>query len=176
MCGFVFLFPFSLILLFSFSLFLSFSAVLCRTPHEDWDVGREMRGWGMEGRPVLLPFVDDGGTEDSDERRLLDPLRAATPFHSKAMHRVSISSSCSSPKRGRSVNCEEKQCDTKLKKSMTERHARWSKNDWYSKSKHQWRSSAVFYAGQSSNDKWKSSKPQSKWKEISLEMDALGQS
>ena len=37
-----------------------------------------------------------------------------------------------------------------------------------------WRSSAGEDAGQSSHDKWKSSKIQGKWKEISLEMDALG--
>ena len=29
-------------------------------------------------------------------------------------------------------------------------------------------------AGQSSHDEWKSPKPQAKWKEMSLEMDALG--
>ena len=61
-----------------------------------------------------------------------------------------------------------------LKKAMTDRHARWSKKEWYSKSKPQWRLPAGEDAGQSSQDKWKSSKHQGKWKEISLEMDALG--
>ena len=58
-----------------------------------------------------------------------------------------------------------------LKKAMTDRHARWSKKEWCSKSKPHWRSSAGEHAGQSSHDKWKSSKPLGKWKEISLEMD-----
>ena len=60
-----------------------------------------------------------------------------------------------------------------LKQAMTDRHARWSKKQRYSKSKPHWRSPAGEDAGQSSHDKWKSSKPQGKWKEISLEMDAL---
>ena len=43
----------------------SMAAVLYRTPHKDRDVDREMRGWGMEGRPVFLPHVDGGDTEVS---------------------------------------------------------------------------------------------------------------
>ena len=50
---------------------------------------------------------------------------------------------------------------------MKERHTGWSRRDWNSKPR-------VEGASQSSHDEWKSSQPQSKWKEISLEMDALG--
>ena len=56
-----------------------------------------------------------------------------------------------------------------VKRAMTERHTRWN-----SKPKNHWRSSPVEGAGQSSHDKLKSSTHQGKWKEISLEMDALG--
>ena len=35
-------------------------------PHKDWDVKRELKGCGMEGSLMLLPFVDDGGSEESD--------------------------------------------------------------------------------------------------------------
>ena len=114
----------------------------------------------------FLPFFDDGGTVDSDERCLLKHLRAASPSHSNTMHRVSIASSCSSTKRE-----AVKEYSAILKKAMTERRAGWSKKDWYSQSKQQWRSSAVEDAGQNSHDKC--SQPQGKWKGISLEMDAL---
>ena len=68
----------------------------------------------MEESAVLLLFVDDGGNEDSDEGCPLEPLRVAASFHSQTMHRVSISSPCTSQKGG-SVNTEEKQCDTEEK-------------------------------------------------------------
>ena len=48
---------------------------------------------------------------------------------------------------------------------MTQRHAGWSSKDWSSKSN--WQGSAIEDAGQSSQDKWKSSKPRAKWKDIS---------
>ena len=63
-----------------------------------------------------------------------------------------------------------------LKRAMTERHTGWSRKDWNSRSKTHWRSSAVEDAGQSSHDKWKSSKIQGKWKEVSREMDVLDSS
>ena len=63
-----------------------------------------------------------------------------------------------------------------LKRAMPERHTEWSRKDWNSRSKTHLRSSAVEDAGQSSHDKWKSSKIQGKWKEIFLEMDVLGSS
>ena len=45
----------------------SVAAVLHRTPNRKWDVNREMKGWGMEGIPVLLPHVDGGDKEVFDE-------------------------------------------------------------------------------------------------------------
>ena len=95
-----------------------------------------------------------------------------SPFHSKTMHRVSISSSCFPPKR-EPVSTVKKNSAI-LKKATTERHTGWSRKEWHSNPKHQCRSSAHEDAGQSSHDKWKSSRPQGKWKEVSLEVDALG--
>ena len=51
---------------------------------------RELIGWGLGGRPVLLPCDDDGNTKNSDERCLVESLRVVSTFHSRAMHRVSI--------------------------------------------------------------------------------------
>ena len=45
----------------------SVAAVWYSSPNKNLDVDKEMRGCRMEGRPVLFPFVDGGGTEDSDE-------------------------------------------------------------------------------------------------------------
>ena len=42
------------------------AAVLHKT-HRKWRVDKEMKGCGMEGRLVLLPFVDGGGNEVVDE-------------------------------------------------------------------------------------------------------------
>ena len=42
-------------------------AVLARAPDKDWDVGREMIGWGLEEWLVLLPCEDDRGVDVSDE-------------------------------------------------------------------------------------------------------------
>ena len=50
-------------------------------------------------------------------------------------------------------------------------HAGWSSKDWNSKSK--WQRSAVRDAGQSSQDKWKSSKPRAQRKEISHSVEEL---
>ena len=61
------------------------------------------------------------------------PLRVAASFHSESMHRVSISSSCSSPKKEAVLTV--KKNSAILNKAMTDRHARWSKKEWYSKSK-----------------------------------------
>ena len=41
----------------------SVAAVLDRASDKVWDVDREMIGWRLEGRPVLLPSVHDGDTE-----------------------------------------------------------------------------------------------------------------
>ena len=42
------------------------AAVLHKT-HKKWDVNKKMKGWEMEGRLVLLPFVGGGDTEVFDE-------------------------------------------------------------------------------------------------------------
>ena len=93
-----------------------------------------------------------------------------SPFHSRAVHRVSISSSASSARREPVSKVRKKSAI--LKRAMTERRTGWSGRDWNSKPRNHWRSSPV--EGSSLHDKWKSSKPQGKWKDISAEMDALG--
>ena len=83
-------------------------------------------------------------------------VRVAASFYSETVHRVSISSSCSSPTR-EAVTSVKKTSEI-LKKALTDRHARWPKKDWYSKTKPHW-PSAGEEVGQSSHDKWKSSQP-----------------
>ena len=60
-----------------------------------------------------------------------------------------------------------------LKRAMTEKHQRWPKKDRYSKTNSHWWQPAGREVGQSSHDKWRSTKPQGKWKEISAEIDAV---
>ena len=62
-----------------------------------------------------------------------------------------------------------------LKKAMTDGHARWPKKECKNKAKPHWRPPAGRgeEGGQSSHDKWTSSKPQGKWKAISAEIDTL---
>ena len=94
-----------------------------------------------------------------------------TPFVSKAMHRGSISPSSSSP-RGKPVSKVRKYCgveacyDTKACRVVIE-GLEIQIQDLL-------QSSAVEDARQSSHDKWRSSKPGGEWREISLEIDALG--
>ena len=71
--------------------------------------------------------------------------------------RVSMSPSSSSPRR-------QLVWKVRLKRGMSQSHASWSSKDWNSRSN--WQRSAVEGAGQSSQDKWKSSKHRAKWKEI----------
>ena len=59
-----------------------------------------------------------------------------------------------------------------LKRAMSKKHAGWSSKDLNSKSN--WQRSAVEDAGQSSQDKWKSSKSRAKWKDISHTEEELG--
>ena len=42
------------------------AAVLHKTPSRTWDMNKQMKGWEMEGRLELLPFVDDDVGEVSD--------------------------------------------------------------------------------------------------------------
>ena len=45
----------------------SVGVVLDRSPDKDWDVGREMKGWGLGEGPVLPPCDNDSGDDLSDE-------------------------------------------------------------------------------------------------------------
>ena len=82
------------------SCMLTTVAVFLYKTSRKWEVNKELGGWEMGGSPELLPCVDD---DDSDEYsdEWLEPLQAAASFYSETTHRVSLSSSCSSPKRGR---------------------------------------------------------------------------
>ena len=55
---------------------------------------------------------------------------------------------------------------------MSKKNANWSSKDWDSGA--DWQRSAVEHAGQSSQNKWKSSKPRVKCKEISNNVEELG--
>ena len=41
--------------------------VLCRSAEKDWDVNKEMRGWGLGEWPLLLPYNGDSDDDLSDE-------------------------------------------------------------------------------------------------------------
>ena len=60
-----------------------------------------------------------------------------------------------------------------LKRAMTEKREKWQTKEWYGKAKSRWEQLAGEEGGQSSHDKWKNSQPQGKWKEISVEIDAV---
>ena len=88
----------------------------------------------------------------------------AASVQPEVMHRVTVSSSCSSHKK--EAVSSVKKTSAILKKAVTDRHVRWPKKEWYSKTKPHWRQSSGEEVGQISHDEWKSSKPQGKWKEI----------
>ena len=88
------------------------------------------------------------------------------------MHRVSISSSCSSPKRVRLSTVKKKTAG--LKHAMTEKRERWQNKECYGKTKSRWQQPAREDGGQSSQDTWTNSQLQGKWKEISADIDAVG--
>ena len=68
---------------------------------------------------------------------------------------------------------EEEKPDSFQKLCRT-KSAEWSSRDWYSKAN--WQRSAIEYGGQSSQDKWKNPKPRVKWKDISHDVEELGNS
>ena len=78
-------------------------------------------------------------SKPSQNKFLSESLRTLHLFTQKTMHHVSFSSSCSRPKR--ETVSKVKKHSAILKRAMTEMHAGWSRKDWNSKSKHQWRSS-----------------------------------
>ena len=45
----------------------SVAAVLNRAPDKEWDVAREMSGWGLGEALVLVPYEDDCAADVSDE-------------------------------------------------------------------------------------------------------------
>ena len=72
------------------------------------------------------------------KRRMLPIMLCVNCVCEETLHRVSISSSCSSPKR--EAMSTVKKNSAILQKAITDRHPRWSKKEWYSKSKPHWRS------------------------------------
>ena len=91
-------------------------------------------------------------------------------FHSEAVHPDSVSSFCSYTRK-EAVSSVKKTSATP-KKARTDRHSRWSKKELCNKTKPHWRPPAGREVGQCSHGKWRSSKLQGKWKEISVEIDA----
>ena len=81
----------------------SVAAVLHRTPHKDWDVNREMKGWGMEGRPVLCPLSMMVAMKILMNDVSVVPRRSCVCIFS--------SSSGSSPKREAVSTVKKEQCD-----------------------------------------------------------------
>ena len=149
------------------------AGVLYKTRNRCWDMNKELEGWEMGGRPELLPFVDDDVDENSDEWCSLGLLGVAALFCSGAMHRVSASSSCPSPRKEvvskvKKEECDFETCHDRKAGKMAQKKERYNKN------KPQWRQLAGREVGQSSHDNWRSTKPQGKWKEISAEIDAVG--
>ena len=88
------------------------------------------------------------------------------------MHKVSLSSSCSSRKRKRLSSV--KKTTAVLKKAITEKSDKWKIRDWYGTTKTSWKQPAGSSGGQSSHDAWEHAKLKSKWKEVSAEFDAVG--
>ena len=60
------------------------------------------------------------------------------------------------------------------KRAMTEKRDRWQSKEWYGRAKSRRQQPAGEDGGESSHDTWKNSQPQGKWREISAEMDAVG--
>ena len=104
-----------------------------------WWVNKETEGWMMEGSLELLPFVDD---DDSEECSVewLEPSEASTSFNSETTHRVSHSSSWSSPKRRRLS--KGKQTTEVLKRATTDKGERWQDKEWYGRPKSRWQQPA----------------------------------
>ena len=75
----------------------SIAKVLDGLSDEDWDLDKEMIGWGLGESPVLLPPVLPPAEDVfGEEGCLLESLKTTSRFHSKSMYRVSLSFSVSS--------------------------------------------------------------------------------
>ena len=96
---------------------------------EDWDVGREMKGWGLGERLALPPYDDDSGDDLSDESRCKESLNFVTPFVSSVMMRLSI---CPSSPRRKSVS-KVREHSAVIKRATAQWHAWWSSKDRGSK-------------------------------------------
>ena len=68
------------------------------------------------------------------------------------MHRVSLASSCSSPRRGRLSKV--KKTTAVLKLAMTGKRERWQGREWYGRPKSRWQQPTGCDGGQSSHDTW----------------------
>ena len=88
------------------------------------------------------------------------------------MHRVSLSSSCSSHKR--KILSSVEKTTAVLKKAMTEKGEKWKSRDWDGTTKTRWQQPAGRSLWQSSHDAWEHAKPKGKWKEVPAEFDAVG--
>ena len=135
---------------------------------EDWDVGREMKGWGLGERLALPPYDDDSGDDLSDESRCKESLNFVTPFVSSVMMRLSI---CPSSPRRKSVS-KVREHSAVIKRATAQWHAWWSSKDRGSKSN--WQRSVIEDARQSSKDPWISAKSQGKRKDVPHNVEELG--
>ena len=102
----------------------------------------------------------------------MEPLEVTASVHSEVMHRVSVSSSWSSPKKELVSNVKKESAI--LERARTKNHEIWPKKEWKNKTESHWRPPAGGVVEQNSHDTWRSSKPQGKSKEISAEIDAVG--
>ena len=130
--------------------------VLYKTPNRTWDMNKELEGWEMGSRLELLPFVDDDVDGNSDECCSLGPLGVAV------MHRVSVSSSCSSTRKEAVSNVKKKSAISK--RAMTERQERWLPKGVVKQTKSHWRQLVGIEVGQNSHDKWRSTEPKASGK------------
>ena len=78
----------------------------------NWDVNKEMKGWRMEGRFVLLPCVDGGDKEVFNERCFEESMRAVSTFYSRAMQLCVCIFFLFTSEKGTRVKSEKEQCDT----------------------------------------------------------------
>ena len=110
----------------------------------------------MKGSLELLLLADD---DDSDECSDEWPQTSedTASFNSDTMHRVSLSSSCSSHKREKLSKVEK--TTAVLKRAMTDKRERWQSKEWYRKTESRWQQPAGSEGGQSSHDTWDISRP-----------------
>ena len=111
-----------------------------------------MKGCGMEGRLVLLPFVEGGSQKKSS---MNDASRnPCKPSHHSTQERCIVYPDFLHLHRPRREPVSKVRMNSAmLKRAVTERRTRLSGTDWKSNPKSHWRSSPVEGAGQSSHEK-----------------------